>query len=197
VSRRLHGLRRISLKLITVLTTGGAEPVQVVVGRIGRPHGVRGDVNVESRTDEPDRRFAPGAVLSTDHIAHAQLTVEHHRWHSGRLLLHFVGIDDRNAVEALRGVLLSTDIDPSETPSDPDEFYDHQLIGLTVVDATNNTLGMVSEVVHGAQDLLVVARTDGRHVMIPFVRAMVPEVDVAGGRLVVALPDGLLDLTVD
>ena len=87
--------------------------MQVVVGRIGRPHGVRGDVNVESRTDEPDRRFAAGTVLATDHSTCTRLTVETSRWHSGRLLLHFEGIDDRTAVEALRGVLLSTDVDPS------------------------------------------------------------------------------------
>jgi 16S rRNA processing protein RimM len=179
------------------LTPGGAEPVQVVVGRIGRPHGVRGDVNVESRTDEPDRRFAPGTVLSTDHPVHRQLTVADSRWHSGRLLLHFSEAADRTAVEALRGVLLSTEVDPAEVPDDPDEFYDHQLVGLTVVDGSGTTLGSVSEVVHGAQDLLVVARVDGRRAMIPFVEALVPGVDVAGGRLVVDLPDGLLDLTLD
>jgi len=171
--------------------------VQVVVGRVGRPHGVHGDVNVESRTDEPDRRFAPGTVLTTDHAAHPQLTVAGYRWHSGRLLLRFTEVSDRTAVEALRGVLLSTDVDPEEIPADPDEFYDHQLVGLTVVDQSGTTLGRISEVVHGAQDLLVVARVDGRHVMVPFVGALVPAVDVAGGRLVVDLPDGLLDLTVD
>jgi 16S rRNA processing protein RimM len=154
-------------------------------------------VNVESRTDEPDRRFAPGAVLSTDHVVHHHLTVADYRWHSGRLLLHFAEAGDRTAVEALRGVLLSTDVDPAEGPDDPDEFYDHQLVGLTVVDGSGTTLGSISEVVHGAQDLLVVCRVDGRHVMIPFVGALVPQVDVAGGRLVVDLPDGLLDLTVD
>ena len=94
-------------------------------------------------------------------------------------------------------MLLSTDVDPSETPDDPDEFYDHQLVGLRVEDQQGATLGSVTEVVHGAQDLLVVTRTDGGHVMVPFVGALVPEVDVAGGRLVVDLPDGLLDLTVD
>ncbi|MCZ3388426.1 MAG: ribosome maturation factor RimM [Actinomycetia bacterium] len=171
--------------------------MQVVVGRIGRPHGVRGDVNVESRTDEPDRRFAQGTVLGTENAAYPQLTVESYRWHSGRLLVHFAEVSDRTDVEALRGVLLSTDVDPGEDPSDPDEFYDHQLVGLTVVDQSGATLGSVSEVLHGAQDLLVVVRIDGRHVMVPFVAALVPEVDVASGRLVVDPPDGLLDLTVD
>lgn len=171
--------------------------MRVVVGRIGRPHGIRGDVNVESRTDEPDRRFAPGTVLGTENAEYPQLTVADYRWHSGRLLLHFAEVSDRTAVEALRGVLLSTDIDPGEAPNDPDEFYDHQLVGLTVVDQSGTALGSVSEVIHGAQDSLVVARIDGRHVMVPLVSAIVPEVDVAGGRLVVNPPDGLLDLTVD
>lgn len=169
----------------------------VVVGRIGRPHGVRGDLNVEPRTDEPDRRFAPGAVLTTDNAAHRQLTVDGHRWHSGRLLLRFSGIDDRTAAESLRGVLLSTAVDPDEAPDDPEEFYDHQLVGLTVIGAGGVTLGSVSEVVHGAQDLLVVTRTDGGKVLIPFVKEMVPLVDISAGQLIADLPDGLLDLTVE
>lgn len=136
-------------------------------------------------------------MLASDHERHAQLTVDGYRWHSGRLLLHFEGVDDRTAVEGLRGVLLSTDVDPSETPDDPDEFYDHQLVGLRVEDQQAVVLGTVTEVVHGAQDLLMVSRTDGGHVMVPFVSALVTEVDVGAGRLVVDLPDGLLDLTVD
>lgn len=168
--------------------------MQVVVGRIGRPHGVHGDVIVESRTDEPDRRFAPGSVLVTDYLG-GSVTVERYRWHSGRLLLHLEGVDDRSAAEVMRGVMLSTEVDPHEAPADPDEFYDHQLVGLTVVDQSGSTLGTVSEVVHGAQDLLVIADGDGPPVMVPFVAALVPEVDVTGGRIVVDLPDGLLDLT--
>lgn len=169
----------------------------VVVGRIGRPHGVRGDLNVEPRTDEPERRFAPGAVLMTDHGVHRKLTVDGHRWHSGRLLLSFSGIDDRTAAESLRGVLLSTTVDPEEAPDDPEEFYDHQLVGLAVIEPGGVTLGSVSEVVHGAQDLLVVTRVDGGRVLIPFVKAMVPLVDISAGHLIADLPDGLLDLTVE
>jgi 16S rRNA processing protein RimM len=169
--------------------------VQVVVGRIGRPHGVRGDVNVELRTDEPERRFAPGVELFTDDGKRPTLTVETMRWHSGRLLLHFEGVADRSLVEQLRGVLLSVDVDPDEQPDDPEEFYDHQLVGLVVVDRAGAELGTVSEVVHGAQDLLLVKQPEGREAMVPFVAALVPEVDIAGGRVVVDLPDGLLDLS--
>lgn len=171
--------------------------MDVVVGRVGRPHGVRGDVNVESRTDDPDRRFAPGTALTTDRADHRTLVVDGYRWHSGRLLLHFEGVTDRTAVESLRGVLLSTDVDPDETPRDPDEFYDHQLVGLAVVDMKGAVVGAVREVVHGAQDLLVVSRPDAGDAMVPFVRALVPEVDLPGGRLVVDLPEGLLDLAVE
>lgn len=171
--------------------------MEVVVGRIGRPHGVRGDVNVESRTDDPDRRFAPGTALVTDRADRQVLVVDGYRWHSGRLLLHFEGVTDRTAVESFRGVLLSTDVDPDETPGDPDEYYDHQLVGLAVVDSHGVAVGTVREVVHGAQDLLVVTRPGAGDAMVPFVRALVPEVDLAGGRLVVDLPDGLLDLSVE
>ncbi len=169
--------------------------MQVVVGRIGRPHGVRGDVTVEPRTDEPDERLAPGAVLATDSKTHPTLTVETSRWHSGRLLLHFEEVSGRTEVETLRGTLLSVDVDPQRRPADSDEFYDHQLVGLSVVLLDGSPVGVVSDVVHGAQDLLIVSRPNGGAAMIPFVTAIVPEVDVDAGRVVVDPPAGLLDLT--
>ena len=91
--------------------------------------------------------------------------------------------------------MLSVDVDPRERPADADEFYDHQLVGLSVVLLDGSPIGVVSEVVHGAQDLLVVARPKGGTAMIPFVTAIVPEVDVDAGRVVVDPPVGLLDLT--
>lgn len=169
--------------------------MQVVVARIGRPHGVRGDVTVEPRTDEPDRRLAAGAVLVTDSTSHPTLTVDTSRWHSGRLLLHFEEVSSRSEVEELRGTLLSVDVDPHERPADPDEFYDHQLVGLSVVLPDGSPVGVVSEVGHGAQDLLIVARPEGGTVMVPFVTAIVPEVDLDARRVVVDPPAGLLDLT--
>jgi len=169
--------------------------VQVVVGRIGRPHGVRGDVTVEPRTDEPDRRLAPGVALVTDSTSHPVLTVDTSRWHSGRLLLHFEEVSSRSDVESLRGTLLSVDVDPDERPADPDEFYDHQLVGLSVVLTDGSSVGVVSEVGHGAQDLLIVTRPEGGTALIPFVTAIVPVVDLDAGRVVVDPPAGLLDLT--
>lgn len=181
-----------------------AAPALVVVGRVGRAHGVRGDVVVEVRTDDPGRRFAAGSQLLTTAAAAASdapvvtgvVTVEGARWHSGRLLLHLDGVDDRTAAEALRGVLLQVEVDPDERPGDPEEFFDHQLVGLSVVDGAGISVGTVMDVVHGPQDLLVVQRStaDQSRSLIPFVRALVPEIDLDGGRLVVDLPDGLLDL---
>jgi len=173
----------------------------LVVGRIGRPHGLKGEVSVEPRTDEPDRRFATGARLHTQRNrpgagSTEPLTVQGHRWHSGRLLVTFEEIVGREAAEEARGTLLVVPVDPEETPEDPDEFYDHQLVGLSVVTTEGDVVGQLAEVVHGtAQDLLVVD-VDGREVLVPFVAALVPEVDLAGRRIVVADRPGLLSDTI-
>lgn len=174
--------------------TGGGGPSTVVVGRIGRPHGVHGDVSVEVRTDEPERRFAHGAVLQTDRADLSQVMVVSHRWHSGRLLVHFDGIDDRAAAAALRGVMLEVPVDLTERAPYPDEFYDHQVIGLTLVDRDGESLGEVVQVLHGAQDLLVVRRPGVADAMVPFVQELIPEVDLESRRIVADLPEGLLDL---
>lgn len=169
--------------------------MQLVVGRIGRAHGIRGDVSVEVRTDEPELRLAPGATLLTDPASAGPLTVECGRVHSGRLLLRFEGIKDRNAAEALRGTLLIAEVDPEEQPEDPDEFYDHQLIGLDVVLADGTEIGEVAEVLHlPYQDLLSVRSRDGREVLLPFVEKIVPEIDLAAQRAVIDPPPGLIDL---
>jgi 16S rRNA processing protein RimM len=169
--------------------------VQVVVGRIGRAHGLGGDVGVEVRTDEPERRLAPGVVLSTDPAPRGPLTVTSGRVHSGRLLLRFAEVADRAAAEALRGTLLLVEVDPAEVPEDEDEWYDFQLVGLSAVRPDGAPLGTLTEVLHlPAQDLLAVRTPDGREVLVPFVSAIVLEVDVAGGRIVIDPPPGLVDL---
>ncbi len=175
---------------------------EVVVGRVGKPHGVRGEVSVELRTDEPDRRFADGAVLGTrlprggaPHGADrpARLTVAGTRWHQSRLLVTFDGVADRTAAEALRGLTLVVDVDLGEQPDDPDEFYDHQLVGLAVVTTDGDAVGELSEVIHGAgQDL-----HRGAHPRRPrgagaVRRGLVPVVDVAAGRVEVADRPGLI-----
>ncbi|MGD9959835.1 ribosome maturation factor RimM [Nocardioides sp.] len=172
--------------------------IEVVVGRIGKPHGLRGEVSIDVRTDEPDRRFAPGTVLraeppkgSTNPLR--SVTVQSVRWHSSRLLARFVEVPGRTEAEAARGLLLHADVDASESPADPDEFYDHQLIGLAAYDEEGVHLGEVTTLVHGgAQDLLTIRTSDGRDTLVPFVKALVPVVDLPGGRIVVADRPGLV-----
>ena len=195
--------------------------MQLVVGRITRPHGVRGEVSVEVHTDEPERRFAVGSVLATDPAEAGPLTVSAVRWHTGRLLVSFDGITDRNQAEGVRGVWLTLDSAQAGSSDDPDEFHDHELIGLAVVTVSGEPVGRVTDVRHFGQDLLVIEPTgragagpatagpatpgpagpvrpgpavqpDG--LLVPFVAAIVPEVDVAAGRLVIDPPPGLLEL---
>lgn len=167
----------------------------VVVGRIGRPHGIRGELAVEPRTDEPEARFAVGSVLITDPAAAGPLTVNSVRWHKDWLLVSFDGYADRTVAEGLRGVLLCVDTADLPEPEDPDEFHDHQLVGLAAVADDGEKLGEVVRVEHAlGSDLLHVRLTGGKTVLVPFVKAIVPEVDVAGGRVVLTPPDGLFDL---
>lgn len=168
--------------------------MQLVVGRIGRPHGVRGEVTVEVRTDDPDARFAPGTALATDPADVGPLTVEGARWHRGILLLTLAGVTDRDAAEELRGTLLVIDSADVPRSDDPDEFHDHELIGLTVVTTAGERVGEVADVLHHGQDLLVVSRPARDDAYVPFVKALVPEVDLDRGVLVVDAPPGLLDL---
>ena len=180
----------------------------VVVGRIGRPHGVKGAATIEVRTDEPDKRFAVGARLLTD--SGLDLTVASATWHSGRLLVTFEGYEDRTAVEQLRNALVSVDRPADERPEDPEEFYDSDLEGCEVVvdgsDSDSDSdgvvigvgIGVVREVSHlPGQDLLVVVTPDEREVLIPFVSEFVPQIDVSAKRIVITPPEGLLEPGVD
>jgi 16S rRNA processing protein RimM len=171
--------------------------IEVVVGRIGKPHGIRGEVTVDVRTDEPERRFAAGSTLRAEPPPGSastlrKVTVTGTRWHQGTLLAEFEEFGDRNDAEAARGVVLHAAIAADESPEGPDEYYDHQLVGLTAYDEHGNELGTLTRVVHGAQDLLTIRTGDGRDALVPFVAALVPEVDVAGGRVVVADRPGLV-----
>jgi 16S rRNA processing protein RimM len=185
--------------------------MQIAVGQVVRAHGIRGEVLVAVRTDEPGARFAPGSVLPTEPPERGPLTVAAARWHSGRLIVAFEGVGDRTAAEGLRGTLLILDSAQITSLSDPDEFYDHELIGLGVVTAAGDPVGVVADVLHHGQDLLVVRRegapgrvTPGQvtpgsrgreaaEALVPFVSAIVTDVDVAAGRLVIDPPPGLLD----
>lgn len=169
--------------------------MQVTVGRIGRPHGVRGDVVVGVRTDEPELRFAPGSRLDTDPVGAGPLTVSSIRWHSGELLVRFDGISDRTTASGLGGTWLLVDAATIGATGDPDEFHDTDLIGLAVRTADGQAIGAVGDVLHSGQDVLVVRPArGGTDILVPFVRAIVIEVDVAGGVLVIDPPVGLLNL---
>jgi 16S rRNA processing protein RimM len=168
--------------------------VLVTVGRIGRAHGIRGEVSVEVRTDSPELRFADGARLTTEPAGAGPLVVGHTRWHSGRLLVRFDGVSDRAVAEGLRGVRLLADVGEGERLDDPDEFFDHQLVGLRAITTTGDAVGDITDVLHPpGQDLLVVRRPDNREALVPFVVDIVPEVDIAAGRVVLDPPVGLLE----
>lgn len=167
----------------------GSSTVKLAVGRIGRPHGVRGEVTVEVRTDDPGARFRPGTVFATES---GPLVIEGARWHKEVLLLTVEGVTSRDAAEGLRDTLLFVEAAELPPTGDPDEFHDHQLIGLSVVTVAGERVGEVADVLHHGQDLLVIRRDGGEETYVPFVKALVPEVDVAGGRLVVNPPEGLL-----
>ncbi|WP_030223088.1 ribosome maturation factor RimM [Streptomyces bikiniensis] len=168
--------------------------MQLVVARIGRAHGIKGEVTVEVRTDEPELRLGPGAVLLTDPASAGPLTIETGRVHSGRLLLRFEGVRDRTAAEALRNTLLIAEVDPTEMPEEEDEYYDHQLIDLDVVLADGTEIGRITEISHlPSQDLFIVERPDGTELMIPFVGEIVTEIDLEEQRAVIDPPPGLID----
>ena len=172
---------------------------EVVVARIGKPHGLRGEVTVQLHTDDPETRFAVGATLATQAIAGSgvprTLTVRSTRVHQGTWLLGFEQIQDRTGAESLRGSRLVFDAADLAPSDDDDGWYEEELRGLTVLTRDGTRLGEVTRLELGAaQDLLVVALDRGGDAYLPFVEAIVPEVDVAGGRVVVDPPEGLLEL---
>lgn len=179
----------------------------LVVGQIIRAHGVNGEVVVAVRTDEPAQRFTVGSVLHTEPAVNRRhvpaeawqlppaLTIEAIRPHQGNLLITFDGVYDRNVAEDLRGVRLCVDSAGIKPPEDPDEFNDHQLIGLAAVTPEGEDLGEIIGIDHApASDLLQLRRPDGRIALVPFVKAIVPQVDIAAGRVVMTPPNGLFDL---
>lgn len=167
------------------------ELVETVVGVIGRAHGIRGEVIVDVRTDEPEVRFRAGAVLRAEDSSRT-FTVLLARDHSGRLLVKFAELADRTAVEQVRGIRLVAEVPADATPEEEGVYYDRQLIGLRVEDAAGIDVGTVAAVVHlPGQDLLELDTEHGAR-MIPFVEALVPVVDLAAGCLQLADVPGLL-----
>lgn len=178
-------------------SAGGAE--RRLVARIGKAHGLGGEVTVRLHTDDPQARFAAGAVLDTEAPAGSgvpyRLTVRSARCHNGTWLIAFEEVPDRTGAEGLRDTRLLAGGVTSE-PSDSEEaWYADELTGLTAYDPDGAELGKVTGVEPGAvQDLLVLRLLDGRPAYVPFVRQLVPVVDVPAGRVVVDAPPGLFDL---
>ena len=155
------------------------------VGRIGRAHGILGEATIEVRTDEPERRFAVGAEVLTEF---GKLIVSSARVHNGILLLGFKGYSDRNAIEKLRNTLLYAEVDINEPGLDEDDYHIQQLIGLRAELEDGTEFGAITDVLNlPAQDCLAIKTKNGE-VLIPFVRQLVPVVDLAAKRVVVIPP---------
>ncbi len=171
----------------------------LVVGRIGRAHGVLGEATIEIRTDLPDERFVVGAQLITDPVGNGPLTIESTRDHNGILLLKFKEVKDRTSIERIRDTLLMVDVDFKEDQSsaNADEYHVQQLIGCDVVDEAGSTLGVLTDVLNlPGQDVLAIQSKFGE-VLLPFIAEFVPEVDIENRRIVVCPPSGLLELQQD
>ncbi len=169
-----------------------------MVGHVAKAHGIRGEVAVEVRTDVPERRFAVGNVLHTDHPDAPTVTIDAVRPHSGRLLITFEEVRSRDVAEALKGTVLLIDAEEVGAVGESEEadtWWDSDLIGLSARTVDGTVLGPVSDVVHGAGgELLAITREDGRELLVPFVHAIVPTVDPAAGVLIIDPPPGLLEL---
>lgn len=177
--------------------------MEALVARIGKPHGLRGEVTVRLHTDVPERRFAVGTQLQTRPGDTGPLTVRSARVHNGIWLLAFDEAPDRTAAEALRGteLVVSDDALADSLEDDADEgWYEDELVGVPVRDVDGRTIGAVTALhVRPAQDLLEVRLSDGRSGVIPFVEALVPVVAMTGDaserHVVIDPPAGLFDLT--
>ena len=166
--------------------------MQLVVARIGRAHGVLGEATIEVRTDQPEERFFIGSVLTTEPNTFGPLTITSVRDHNGTLLLGFKGVTDRNQIEKLRNVLLMAEVD-IEASSNEDDFHVQQLLECIVSTETGEVLGPVTDVINlPGQDVLAVDY-NGREVLVPFVKAIVPTVDVKNRKIIIVPPVGLLD----
>ncbi|WP_258802473.1 ribosome maturation factor RimM [Pseudarthrobacter sp. NS4] len=170
--------------------------MQLQVARIGKPHGIRGEVTVQVLTDAPEDRFVPGTEFVVEPAAAGPLTVSSARWNKDILLLGFEEIETRNEAETLRGVKLF--IETEELDEDDDEgWYEHELVGLEAR-VGGTVVGKVTALTTmPVQDLLMVTTPDGEEILVPFVEQIVPEVNVEQGYILLTPPDGLFELNSD
>jgi 16S rRNA processing protein RimM len=175
---------------------------QLRVGRLVKAHGLKGALKLELYTDDPEGRFVPGATFTLQVPESSPwhgkpLTVREFRWMNSHPVAFFEGVDDRTAAEELVRAILWIDQDAESAPAEDDAWYDHQLVGLDVV-RDDAVVGRVIRVDHlPAQDLLIVRTKDDSEVLVPFVKAIVPVVDIAAGRVTVTPPVGLFEDIVD
>jgi 16S rRNA processing protein RimM len=171
--------------------------VELTVGRVAKAHGVTGELVVDVRTDDPELRFAPGAILRARASDHRErnYVVAAVRPHGNRLLLRLEGVADRAAADALRGNLFVIDSEDLPPIDDPDTYYDHQLEGLMVRTTAGRDIGTVTEVLHtAAGELLAVNRAEAGELLVPFVSAIVTSVSLDAGIVEIDPPEGLLEL---
>ncbi|KGJ80079.1 hypothetical protein GY21_02945 [Cryobacterium roopkundense] len=170
---------------------------QLRVGRLTKAHGLKGAIKLELFTDDPGRRFVPGAVFTlqvpTGTPWHGKtLELVELRWYNQHAVGFFKDVPDRTTAEGLAKAILWIESDAAEQSDEEDAWYDHQLIGLAVM-RDGEKIGTISRLEHmPAQDLLIV-KTPGGDVMIPFVKAIVPVVDVKSGTVTITPPPGLLE----
>ncbi|WP_084626990.1 ribosome maturation factor RimM [Pseudoclavibacter soli] len=172
--------------------------MQLRIARLTKPHGLKGGLKIELYTDEPERRLVSGAtfdlqVPETSDWHGRQLKLNELRWYNGHPVAFFEGIGDRTAAESVTKAILTIEHDETELPEEADAWYDHQLVGLTVV-RDGQPVGEVVRVDHlPAQDVLALKTTDGAEVLLPFIGAFVPAVDIVKGEVTITPPGGLFE----
>jgi len=173
------------------MTSSGQD--NIPAGYVRRAHGIHGDVVVRGTLQDADQRFIEGALLVTNEDDPRELEIEAVRPHQDGFIITFVGIDDRDAAEGMRGIQFVIDSsDRRELAAD--EWWPEDLVGCNVISVAGAVVGVVSSVIVGtAQDRIVIDTPEGSRGEVPFVAALVPEVDVAAARIVVDLPDGLFE----
>ena len=178
-------------------STARPDRSQLRVGRLTKAHGLKGAIKIEMYTDDPARRFTPGAVFTlqvpTSSPWHGKnLELIELKWYNSHPVAFFKDVPDRSVAESLIKAILWVDHDEAEVPDEEDAWFDHQLVGLKVI-RDGAEVGTVSQIDHfPAQDLLTVATASG-DVLVPFVKAIVTAVDVKAGTLTVDPPLGLFE----
>ena len=178
-------------------SSDSAPRTQLRVGRLVKAHGLKGAFKVELYTDDPSARFVPGAVFTLQVPANSpwhrkEITLREFRWMNSHPVAFFEGVDDRTTADELVRAILWVEQDPAAPSNEEDAWYDHQLVGLEAL-RDGEVIGRVVRVDHlPAQDLLIV-KTPAGEVMVPFVAAIVPKVDIAAGTVTLTPPPGLFE----